>query len=274
MERRSAAVGVAEQAEQRVVFAGVRGGGPRRGRLALAALGLLGLGGAGAWAVLQPHTPARQATAARAPAPESPEEAASLGQAEAEALLRAALAGLSEAPAWAAWLAEEGLARRLVGVAVTAAEGESPRELLGGLGPRAPFTVREEGERTTVAPESYARYDAVGAVARALPVEGLVAVYWQVRPFLARLHREGAPPGRTLEADARRACERVLAVPLPTGDEELVLRGAVWAYTDPALESLTPFQKHLLRMGPDTVRALQERAREVVAALDRRVASR
>ncbi len=48
------------------------------------------------------------------------------------------------------------------------------------------------------------------------------------------------------------------------------LEPAVDAYefVDPALESLSPAQKHLLRMGPDNARLVREKLREIADLLE------
>jgi hypothetical protein len=44
-------------------------------------------------------------------------------------------------------------------------------------------------------------------------------------------------------------------------------RGAVYSYAKPALENLSPAQKQLLRMGPDNVKRVQIKLRELRDAL-------
>jgi hypothetical protein len=43
----------------------------------------------------------------------------------------------------------------------------------------------------------------------------------------------------------------LISTPIPSGPITVVEgKGATWAFADPALEALTPAQKHLVRMGP------------------------
>ena len=47
----------------------------------------------------------------------------------------------------------------------------------------------------------------------------------------------------------------------------LKMSGIVYAYADPRLEGLSPAQKQLLRMGPENVKAIQAKLREIAAVL-------
>ena len=43
--------------------------------------------------------------------------------------------------------------------------------------------------------------------------------------------------------------------------------GGLWAFSDPAVERLSPAQKHLVRMGPDNAALVQAKLRELADAL-------
>jgi hypothetical protein len=52
------------------------------------------------------------------------------------------------------------------------------------------------------------------------------------------------------------------------GDIPLRQKVISYAYVDEKLESLSPAQKHLLRMGPRNVRIIQAKLREIAALLN------
>jgi hypothetical protein len=244
---------------------------PRRARWPALLAGLVLLaGGAASWWVLKAPSAVTPATA---PAPEAAAPAGPAGpvlsSAESDALLRERLSGLSSQPEWAAWLTEADLLRRFVGVVAAVGEGESPRALVGFLSPRGEFHVREAGRgRLVVDPRAYARYDAIGRVVASLDAAALASAYRDVAPTVDALYAEGARPGSTFRQALGRAFDRVLAVPLLEGEVEVVQKGAVYVYADPALEGLTAADKHLLRLGPTTLKALQEQVRAVAGVLD------
>ncbi len=166
-----------------------------------------------------------------------------------------------------AWLASPGLLRRLVGAVSSAADGESPAPLLPFLVPEDPFEVDEQGEQTFIAPAAWSRYDALTGVISKLDAGQAAAAIDAMNPLLSQAWREIGRPGTTFKSALGRVVEQLLAVPEIDADVEVVPKGAVWAYADPALESLTPAQKHLLRLGPDNVRKVQEKLRELRDAL-------
>jgi hypothetical protein len=56
----------------------------------------------------------------------------------------------------------------------------------------------------------------------------------------------------------------------PVADQRIYVERNVLTYKfdDPELEKLNPAQKHLIRMGPDNMRAVQAKLTEIAQALD------
>ena len=59
----------------------------------------------------------------------------------------------------------------------------------------------------------------------------------------------------------------LLKTPVVEGDILVVPANVGYAYADPKLESLSHAQKQLLRMGPQNVRAVQEKLRAIAGHL-------
>lgn len=231
------------------------------------------LAGAGVWHGLLHGAPDAPTAVAQVPvapsvvdrAPDAPLPPV----AEVDALLRSRLAGASSLPQFGAWLREADLLRRFVAVVSNMASGDSPRAVVAFLAPSGDFQVSSTREgRTLVAKKGYTRYDTLGRVVGSLDSTLLVDTYREVRRLAERLHQESAPPGGSFEATLQRAFEQVLAVPVLDGDVEVVAKGALYVYADPALEALSPAQKHLLRMGPSNLRHIQGKVREVSQKLN------
>ena len=64
-----------------------------------------------------------------------------------------------------------------------------------------------------------------------------------------------------------RAIVELLRTPVVTGDVRLQPSPVTYAYADPRLESLSPAQKQLLRMGPRNVSIIKRKLREIATAL-------
>lgn len=251
-------------------------------------------GGFFAWRMTQQRPPA--APAAEAPAPDEPKAAPpSVDLAQGDAMLRAAAGELSADELLALWLAEPDLVRRLVGATFQVSRGESPRELLGFLRPSGGFTADEVEDKTTLAPApkvkpkgkqkarrqskylvrlymsraSAARYDAVARVLGSIDTAKLGALYARLSPYTDMAMREAAPPGKTLGELFGAAVDHLAKVPISDEPLELVEleEGVGYGFKDPALEALTPAQKHLLRMGPANARVVVKKLSDFRAAI-------
>jgi hypothetical protein len=174
---------------------------------------------------------------------------------------------LSANPEWAKWLVGERLVQRLTASIDNVAEGRSPNPHLAFLAPKGDFRGRERGKSTTIDPASYRRYDLVAAVVASLDTKGCAKLYEDTRPLFQDAYRNLGYPDRNFEQTLAKAIHVLLATPDPSGDVEVREAVKSWKLTDPALESLAPVQRQLLRMGPDNVRKVKEKLREIAEAL-------
>lgn len=203
---------------------------------------------------------------------------------EGEALLKRLGATWSPEELWKQWLSTNGLLRLVVGAVSLAADGQSPRPMLPFLSVPGEFSVRELGKpvpklprraprrppntkvRLFVDERSYERYDALARVVSTVSPELAGRSYAELRPYLEAAYQEIGRPGTHFDDALARAIAPLLVVEFPTGEVELLPHGVVYAFKDPALESLTAPQKHLLRMGPKNGRAVQDGLRSFAQA--------
>jgi hypothetical protein len=183
-----------------------------------------------------------------------------------DTLVRTLVQALTESPAVMAWLPTNGLIRNFTVVVSNVAEGPTPAKHLKILRPVAPFRIVSRDGNTLVEPRSYDRYatiaDAIGSVSPA----GAAKLYATLKPRIEDAQRDlGSSDSfdRTLE----RAIIVLLSTPAIDGSERLKPKGIVFGYVDPRLESLTPAQKQLLRMGPRNVRVIKAKLRDIAVAL-------
>jgi len=200
--------------------------------------------------------------------PETPPEERRLPPlAESDTLVRELATGLSSHPGLSVWLSTDGLITKFVAAVDNIAGGESPRPNLLFLAPVAKFNVVRRGGRLYADPKSYERYDLVADVVGSLDPQRTVEVYRRLQPLCEEAYRGlGKPPGPFDDALAK-ALRNLLATPVLEGDVELRPKVITYAFADPALERLSPAQKHLLRMGPKNVRVIQTQLRALATAL-------
>ncbi len=243
------------------------------------AIALVVLAAAGGWwwyrgrAMPAPSTSPAIPPAATAPAAPAAAEAAEpalpLPALDAsDTFLREAVARLSAMPQLAAWLVDADLARRFVAAVVAVAEGRSPSSHVGFLAPAEPFRVRSSGGRTYVDGASFRRYDLATDVFVSIDERGAAELYRRIRPLLTAAYREVGDPRSGFEPTLGRAIGNLLSVPTPIAPVEVHAGSVSYAWADPDLEGLSLAQKHLLRLGPENARRVQDKLRALARALE------
>jgi hypothetical protein len=249
------------------------GGGPMK--WILGTIVVMAMAGAAFWYLRQqpqaPPAPAPSPAITPSPAP-SPTPAIPLPSLDqSDAFVRTVAQILSPHPQWELWLKQSDLIRRFVAVVESVTEGDSPRQHLGFLSLKGPFGVKQERRRIVIDPQSFARYDAIVDGFESLDAAGCAGVFKVLQPLLATAYREKGYPEGDIAAAVENAIQRLLRVPIVP--ETITVKPAqhsvvrLYEYADPALESLSPAQKHLLRMGPRNVGRVQAKLRELGAAL-------
>lgn len=181
--------------------------------------------------------------------------------------VRVEAAALSERPAWKQWLQTEDLVRRFVAAVDEVAAGNSPTASVPFLRPRGGFGTVVRGGTVVTDPRSFRRYDVLAEVVASLDAELCAALYRRAAPLVEEAFADLGYPDTRFEERLEAALELLLATPVPSGREVLVQPAVRWEYQDERLEGLEPAQKQLLRMGPDNVRRVQDKLRELARAL-------
>jgi len=186
--------------------------------------------------------------------------------AETDPLVRQLVGALSSHPVVASWLTTDRLISNFVVVTSKIAEGQTPVAELKAIGPVPPFKVRTAKGTLSIDPSSYQRYDRYAQAVSALDAQGTARLFETLKPRINEADRNFGGSGQ-FDAEIERAIVELLKVPVVEGPVALKMSGIVYAYADPRLESLSPAQKQLLRMGPDNVRTIQGKLREIAAVL-------
>lgn len=205
--------------------------------------------------------------ASEAPAPAvvaEPEQEIELPALDAsDAAVRELVSQLSEHPQLVRWLATEELVRKFAVAIDNIAEGKSPRQHLNVLAPSEDFAVADRDGQTVLAAASYRRYDAPARVLGSLDAAAVAKLYGTVAPLMAEAYRDLGYPNRDFDATMARAIGELVSTPIPEGDVVLLPKVSSYEFADPALEALSPAQKHLLRMGPENARTVQRKLAEI-----------
>ena len=256
------------------------GGAPERSRIepraVLAALVVLALVASAVylvWLRRRPVTPATAPVTARAAARSQnlPVEAADDISVppldESDGLVRQLVSKLSQHPLVAAWLTTEHLIRNFAVVVQNIADRELPNKHLTSVRPTGSFAVVREGPKTYIDPASYRRYDAYADAFAAFDARSAAKYYATLKPRISEAFRDLGDPKGDADAALKRAIVDLLATPVVEGRIPLAQSSVMYTFADPALQSLSPAQRQLLRMGPRNVRIVQQKLREIAPYL-------
>jgi hypothetical protein len=184
-----------------------------------------------------------------------------------DAVVRTLVQALSESPAVMAWLPTNGLIRNFTVVVANISDGAAPAKHLKVLRPQLAFRVVERDGNTYVDPRSYDRYAAIADAIASVEPAGAARLYATLKPRIEEAHRDLGSPDQSFDRTLERAIVALLDTPVVDDPVRLKPKGIGYAYADERLESLTPSQKQLLRMGPRNVRVIKARLREIAVAL-------
>jgi hypothetical protein len=217
---------------------------------------------------VEPPSSAAPADAVGAPAEPTADEVKLPPLAESDSFLRELLQGISNDAFLRTLLDAEDLARKFVVSVANVAEGRSPAKQLAHVRPEEPFKAIDTSVRTAVDPESYRRYDVPARFFQSLDASALAALYRRLEPLFEEAHSElGLTERKGFRDTLTRAIDTLLAVPVVEGPVRIRAVNVNYVYEDPALEKLSPAQKHLLRMGPENTRRVQQKLVELKRAL-------
>ncbi len=174
---------------------------------------------------------------------------------------------LSSHPAAASWLMSKDLIRKFVGAVDNIANGLSPRSQIDFFTLEESFKIIEKDGLYYASAEGYIRYNLVGDVFSSLDSEGWVKLYQQSMLLIQEAYKDLGYPEEDFDKTLTAAIVELLKAPVVEG--EILLEATVVSYkmADPELENLSEAQKHLIRMGPENVRKIQAKLREIGVAL-------
>jgi hypothetical protein len=174
---------------------------------------------------------------------------------------------LSADPEFAKWLLSKDLIRTFVVAVDNVANGLSPKPHIDFFRPSGGFRVARTPTGTFLDTATYSRYSPVIRVALSVDAVSAARLYRAIDPLLQEAYNELGYPGVDFDETLVRAMSELLRTPVVEGPIEVEQKVLSYAMTDPTLEDLSAAQKQLLRMGPEGVRAVHEKIRQIAAAL-------
>jgi len=259
----------------------------RNAPLAAGIVVLAGLGFA-AWQWLLPEGPpevSKPPAAAPATLPPPPPEPAVANPLETPpdapaaptaADLENALTALAGAETVQSLFRLQDLPRRIVTTVDNLGRAQVSSSLWPVKPPAGEFTTDRSGDAEVIASANYARYATHVAALEAVDAAAAAQAYRRLYPLLQQSYEDLGYPGKYFNDRLVTVIDLLLATPEPPGPLRVRLPefGAdmkperpwvLYEYEDPALQQLSAGQRILLRMGPDNLRRVKAKLREIRA---------
>jgi hypothetical protein len=148
------------------------------------------------------------------------------------------------------------------------ANGEPAAKQAAAIRPRGSFQIEERGEDVFVASKGSSRYLPLATAVTSVDPAGAARLYATLKPRIEEAYRELGYPDTPFDQTLEKALVLLLNTPVPAGRLPLQPAGGTsYRFADRALETLTPSQKALIRMGPENQRAVQDALRRLAVAL-------
>ncbi len=185
-----------------------------------------------------------------------------------DGFVRGIAATLSAHPELARWLAQASLVRTLTAVVDNVANGETPRPHLELLAPKQRFKAQRRPARQIAPdPAGFTSYDVFADAIASVDASAAATAYRTLAPLFEAAYVDLGHPEGGFPRALDRAIQALVAVPVLREDIALVPHAIGFRYADPELEALRAAQKQFLRIGPRNVRIVQQKLRELAAAL-------
>jgi hypothetical protein len=218
-------------------------------------------------ATTQPAKPVAVAETPVRPLGENPQQIDVPALDDTDPLVRVLVHALSSSPLVAAWLTTSGLIRNFTVVVDNIAAGTPPVTHLKALRPRSSFRVLGRNGDLYVDPQSYQRYTEVAEAVASIDPAGAARLYGTLKPRIEEAYRDLGYPDRPFDRTLQRAIVMLIETPDVDGPVRVEPKGIGYAFADERLEALSGPQKELLRMGPQNVRVIKAKLRDIALAL-------
>jgi len=173
------------------------------------------------------------------------------------------LLALSDYDAFARLLIDEALLERFVIMTNTLAEEEVAANNRVLVQPEKPFRTYRQAEKEWIDPASYKRYAPYVDVFESIETESLLQLYQEYKPAIESIFAEIASPSDNFAEKLDEAIDVLLDTPEVPVPVEVYTDSVMYKFADRQLESLTAPQKQLLRTGPENMRRIKAKLREI-----------
>jgi len=174
---------------------------------------------------------------------------------------------LSDYDAFARLLIDDALLERFVIMTNTLANDGLATNNRVLVKPEKPFRTYRQAEKEWIDPASFKRYAPYVEVLESLETASLLQLYQEYKPAIDKIFSEIGGPSDNFEDKLMEAIDVLLDTPEVPFPVEVYTDSVMYKFKDSRLESLTAPQKQLLRTGPENMRRIKAKLREIKETL-------
>ncbi|RDV24817.1 DUF3014 domain-containing protein [Alteromonas aestuariivivens] len=180
------------------------------------------------------------------------------------------LQNLSESPQMDRLLATDALLERFVVSVTNLANDEMAPGHRLFKAPEQSFRVYSQADKEWIDAASYKRYSPYVDLFESFDNQALMSLFEKYENDMQSNYAEIGDPDKAFSEVVVEAIDQLLDTPEVPFPVEVYTDSVAYKYADPRLEKLSAPQKQLLRTGPDNMRRIKAKLREVKALLQER----
>ncbi len=177
------------------------------------------------------------------------------------------LLALTDYDAFARLLIDEALLQRFVIMTNSLADETLAANNRVLTAPDKPFRTFRQAEKEWIDPASYKRYAPYVEVFESLETESLMQLYQEYKPAIDEIFAEIGSPRDSFDEKLKTAIDVLLDTPEVPMPVEVYTDSVMYKFADSNLEKLAAPQKQLLRTGPENMRRIKAKLREIKESL-------
>lgn len=184
-----------------------------------------------------------------------------------DAAVKTALVGLSQMPEFARFLVDEDLLRRFVVFTDNLANEELATNHHLLQQPDKTFRVYRQAGKEWIDSASYQRYSGYVTALDSVSAERLLELYALYKPTIREIYAEIGDPDEDFDYRVLDAIDHLLNTPEIPVPVEVFTDSVMYKYRIEQVEELSAPQKQLLRTGPENMRLIKAKLREIKSLL-------
>lgn len=184
-----------------------------------------------------------------------------------DAAIKSALLTIANTPVVGRLLVNDSLLQRFVVTVTNMADSDSAPNFQLLVPPEQPFRIYQQADKEWIDAASYKRYTSYVDALETLDNDQLLDLYDTYLPDIQEIYGEIGDPDTPFSEVFVEALDELLDTPEIPTPVEVFSDSVMYKFKDERFENLSLPQKQLLRMGPDNMRRVKAKLRELKQAI-------